>query len=367
MNGLKQACAAGLVCVSACVWTGGCAPATRSLEAPEPLATERATDLRQRATAVLLEAARGSEGWSPQQRANAIEAGSAFGEWFGGEIRAGLDDETIGVRTLAALAIGDAGVADEPSIVRLAELARDGSTYERIAALYAISKSGLEVNLGTLAETLLIENDPRLRAHAAMVLGRLGDGSAVPLLYEASSQLPRGASAASLRLLQLQIAQSLAQLGEADQVQVLRAALYPSRPEELEATAVACQMLGELDDRSAVDELIYVVERRDERGVPLPPEVRLSAVTALGKLGIRRGAIVARALLEHERVEIRAQAAVTLGWAGEVGDAGLLAAALSDPDSDHRLAAAIGIVRLLGPESVAVPSEDGTDTAGGAN
>lgn len=61
-----------------------------------------------------------------------------------------------------------------------------------------------------------------------------------------------------MRLLQLQLAEAMVKLGEDDQIATIRAALYPSRPEDLEATALAVQIIGQVKDRGSIDELIYL-------------------------------------------------------------------------------------------------------------
>ena len=71
----------------------------------------------------------------------------------------------------------------------------------------------------------------------------------------------------------------------------VRSALYPSRPEELEATALAVQIIGEVHDRGAIDQLIYLVDEETDR--PMPAEVRLAVAGALAKLGLREGGFIA--------------------------------------------------------------------------
>ena len=97
----------------------------------------------------------------------------------------------------------------------------------------------------------------------------------------------------------------------------VRASVVPiSRPDELEATALAVQIIGEVRDRGAIDQLIYLVDEDSDR--PMPAEVRLAVAGALAKLGLREGGFIADAYAQDTNPVIRAQAATVYGQTGSV-------------------------------------------------
>lgn len=280
----------------------------------------------------------------PQVRANAIEALGALPSRVETVAAAGLRDGNEGVRAVAAMVVGRARVRSlGPAVERLTQ---DPSGYVQSAAIYASRRLGREVDLTPLGRLLLGSSDPRLRAHAAFLLGELGEASAVPMLREAyASPMPR-ASQAAVRLMRLQIAEAMVKLGDESQLSVIRAALYPSRPEELEATALAVQVLGEVRDEAAVDQLISLSAQTDRSGNPMPAEVRLATASSLARLGLRQGSFLADEYVGSELAPVRAQAATVYGRTGKVDNLGKLAALLEDGSQMVQVAAAAGIVAV---------------------
>ena len=104
--------------------------------------------------------------------------------------------------------------------------------------------------------------------------------------------VPR-ASDTEIKLMQLQVSEALVKLGDDENVQSIRAALYPSRPEELEATALAVQILGQVRDKGSSGAMIHLAETKDAAGRPLPAEIRLGIAAALAKLGSPQGGFIA--------------------------------------------------------------------------
>src|SRR5690606_36047731 len=129
-------------------------------------------------------------------------------------------------------------------------LLRDHSPWVRLSAAYAMSANGDHSGTGEIARALLESDDPRLRAQAALVLGELGNTSALPLLLEALSKPMSMAPTGQVRLMTLKMSEAMVKLGEQDQIQPIRAALYPARVEDLEATALAARILGEVGDHA---------------------------------------------------------------------------------------------------------------------
>lgn len=314
--------------------TGG-APVSTMLSSVER------SQLRERAIEMLLAATQSS---LPQMRANAIEGLLLAPTRLDSAVALGLKDENLGVRSVAAMAVGRAklsslGPSCEPLLM-------DESPFPRISATYAMMRLGRPVDPGQLSAFLLSDPSPRVRAHAAYVLGELKNPSASGMLRQALLDKMSLAPAEEVRLMQLQIAEALVKLGDSAQVQTVRAALYPSRPEELEAAALAIQIIGEVKDRGAVDQLIYLDAYRDEAGQRMPAEVRLALASAMAKMGMKEGAFIAREFEASEVPAIRAQAASVFGETGQRDNLRQLATMMDDPDGFVRVAAASAVLKI---------------------
>jgi len=312
-------------------------------DAGQAMSDAERADLKQRALALLEQAAVDP---NPQARANAIEALQSAPEALTQIVRSALADDNVAVRFAAAMSAGRRKLVDSAPWIE--PLTADESPVVRAAAVYALRQLNREVNPTPLAQLLTTSPDPRRRAMAAFILGELRDPSAIPLLKDAARRsLPR-ARVIGMRLLRLQIAEALVKLGDEGAVETIRAALYPSRPEDLEATALAVQIIGEVGDRRAVDQLIYLMA---QTGPDRPPaEVRLAAAAALAKLGLRNGGFLADELARDHNPAIRAQCAAVYGETG--GDAALrsLASMLDDPSLLVRIAVASSILKALTPQ-----------------
>ena len=298
------------------------------------------SEARERALSALFEMTTSSDA---QVRANAIEGLSQVPARVRRVLPAALADANVGVRSVAAMVAGRERVREMEGALRA--LTRESSAYAQMAGIYGLSRIGASVDPSPLARFLLEDNDPRVRAQAAFVLGELGEKSAMGLLAEAAAAVPRGDPAAG-RSLRLQIAEAMVKIGDGEQTSVLHAALFPSRPEELEASAVAAQILGELGDREAVGMLVSLTNGADQTERAMPAEVRLAAAEALAKLGYTDGGFVADEYLESPNPAIRAQA---VSLAGHLKDRGrvdrLLEVMQTDGSEMVRVAAAAAVVR----------------------
>lgn len=286
-------------------------------------------------------------------RANAVEALGGIPGRVEAPAGAGLKDPNEAVRFAAAMVIGYDRIDSLSGSVR--PLLRDPSASVRAAAVFAMTRCGHEVDRATLARTLLEDESEGNRANAAFVLGELGDPSALPLLREAVRDPMRMFLEARERLLRLQISEAMIKLGDESQLETVRAALYPSRPEELEAVALAVQIIGEVRDRFAMDQLIYLAAYR-ERGQMMPAEIRLAAAASIAKLGDPGGYPIAMEYAKDERPVLRAQSAYVLGQTGQMQNLDELEVLLHDENDQVRLTAASAIVDITGGRSVA----DGT-------
>jgi HEAT repeat protein len=298
----------------------------------------------------------------PQVRANAIEAMLEAPERVEPIVRAGLKDANLGVRTVAAMAAGKLALVEVAPDVR--PLLTDPSPFVRAAAIFALRRCGQDVDPTPLASMLLNDPSVRVRAHAAVILGELGDASALGLLRQAAKDPMVKADQAEVRLLRLQIAEAMVKLGDDEQVGPIRAALYPSQPDELEATALAVQIIGQVDDRAAVDQLIYLAQRKNERNQTMPAEIRLGVAGALAKMGKPEGTFVAEEFRTSENAALRAQAAFVYGQTGQVENLARLELLMIDPAPTVRVSAAGAVLvatdRIGGAPASRTASEGGS-------
>ncbi len=296
--------------------------------------------LRERAFGLLLSAASGE---SAEERANAIEALIQSPPRLKGVAGAALADSSPAVRGIAAMAVGKARLTELASQLR--PLISDQFPQVRANAIFALLRCDQPVDPTPLAE-MLNSPRPQVRAQAAFVLGELGEKSAVGPLREAHRHGLAKASPAAVRLMELQIAEARAKLGDDDGLIDIRTALFPARAEDLEATALAAQIVGQIGDRASVDRLMYLTAEWDRDKQPLPAEIRLAAASSLAKLGRRQGSFIADQYKANESDILRAQAALVYGDTGWLENLPTLTAMLDDPSGRVRVAAASAIVRI---------------------
>lgn len=342
------ALAIGLIGVCGCATTGQGGQSRQAERVEAAQARTKYADpvarasLRESAIEMLESAATSPD---PQLRANALEGLGLAPTRLEPLLAAGLTDVNPGVRSVAAVMAGRSGATGLAA--KLKPLLDDPSAHVRASAILGLRKMGADVDPTPLAALLLSSESTRVRAQAAFVLGEMGDASGLRLLRAAArSPMPR-AGPSEVRLLQLQIAEAMVKLGDEAQVKAIRAALYPSRPEELEAMALAVQILGEIRDQASVDQLIYLSAFRNEAKQPYPAEVRLAVAEALAKLGRPEGVFIAREYATSEIPAVRAQAAHVYGHAGGVEHLGALVRLLDDAEGIVRVSAAAATLRVL--------------------
>ena len=281
---------------------------------------------------------------NPQVRANAIEGLSRAGSKAEPTVALAMTDENPGVRSVAALVAGRSRFTALVPTLRM--MTTDQSEFVRASAIGALFMMGEQVDPTELATMLLDARNARVRAHAAFVLGEMGDASAVQMLRQAWANSSRSISEIERRLLRLQIAEALIKLGDDTSIDAVRAALYPSRPDELEATALAVQIIGEVGDRESIDQLIYLADDSDRSRV-MPAEVRLAVAQSLARLGLSQGGFIADQYLNSPIDTVRAQAAAVYGRTGRPEHLAQLRIMLDDPSELVRVAAAAGALDLV--------------------
>jgi HEAT repeat protein len=340
------------------VWTtkGDSGLAAKS-DLPEPnvgqsLPVVDADDLRASAISLLL---RASESTNPLLRTNAIEALHDAPDQLESVIQRTLGDSNRAVRFVSAMTVGQLKLQN---LVPLVEpLLHDESQSVQAAAIYAMRRCGRKADLNPLA-AMLAGEDPEVKGNAALVLGELGDPSAIPMLRDAVGRGLRRTAPARKKIVELQLAESMVKLGALNQVDVIRAALFaPS--EEGEFAALACQMCGRLKDGGALPDLHNIVRRsgRFER----PAEVRMAAALAIAEIDPARAIFdVPFQYAASSRYELRQQAAHTLAGIGAAAQATgqpneqvmpTLAILLNDENPLVQVSAAGGVLRMQ-PQAV---------------
>lgn len=281
----------------------------------------------------------------PQERANAME-GLLYAPTRLGPIAAlGLADENEGVRSVAAMVAGRAGLKELAPALK--PLQHDTSPFVVASSLYALETLGADTDLSPIGAYLFDAESTRVRAHAAFVLGEIGDPAAIPMLSDAARSRSPGAGVVEQKLLELQIAEAMVKLGDRNQLDSIRAALLPASPDDLEATALAVQIIGSVNDRTSVDRLIWLSAYKDPRGNAMPAEVLLGIAASLGKLGERGGSFVADRYLTSSNEMLRAQAAHAYGQIGRMENLDKLAALAEDDSPLVQVAAATAILAIL--------------------
>lgn len=312
---------------------------------------------------------------NPRERLAALEAVQFAPDVAFELVRKGLGDENPAVRFAALVtvgklqldALGDAAV----------DLMRDENESVRAAALFAAKRCGKEVDLSPLGG-MLANGSSSARANAAMLIGQLGDPQAVDMLRDmAANPMPR-VSSAQRTWVRLQFAEAMIRLApdDAEVLGSIRAAVYSNLDD---VRVLAIQILGEVGDRSVQGGLAHIIKRDN------PIQVKIAAAQSLVRMGDRRAAQVLmdatqyderqlrkdlteyvnknptqgpeaqaiRDLLADEKsrqraaAEVRAQAAVALGYVASEPAAKRLADLLEDADPIVRVAAASAILRAL--------------------
>ncbi len=278
---------------------------------------------------------------SPEIRANTIEALSSVTAQVEPVVALALSDPNPGVRTVAAMVAGRSQLSSLAPTIR--GLLDDDSAFVRSAAMFALGSFGERVDLSELSVLLFEHPNPRIRSQVAFILGELGERSAIPMLQQSLTQPMDRASPIEKKLFRLQVAEALFKLGHEESIDSIRAALYPSRPDELEATALAVQIIGQVRDESSIDQLIYLSDPNAD--IPMPAEVRLGVASALAEMGYREGAFVADEYMDNQIDTIRAQSAAVYGKTRSRANLGKLERMmLNDPSPLTRVAAAGAIV-----------------------
>jgi HEAT repeat protein len=311
---------------------------------PPPLPTAESNlevmvkDRRHAAVALLLEASTSSD---PMIRAHSIDAPTMAPKFAEEPIRRGLADDNRGVRFTAAMAVGRLKLANTAPLLQ--PLLLDDSRSVRAAAIYGQRRCGIEVDPTPLARMLMSE-DPEVKANAALVLGELGNKSAMDLLRFAIGKGITRIPSARAKVVELQLAEAMVMLGARHEIDAIRAALF-APTEEAELSALACQMCGRLHDTGAVPDLSNIA--RNNTSTARPVEVRLAAVMALAE--IDRTRLLPDLPLQYVSNpdwRLRAQAAYALGAIADPNTMTQLSRLMADENPIVQVAAARAMLRM---------------------
>ncbi len=325
------------------------------LEQVKPLTNVERSELRERALAILQEFARSD---SALLRANAIEGLQPAPSRCEPLVRAGLTDENLGVRYVAAMTVGRAKLKGSLPMVR--PLLRDADASVRAAAIFALARCGERVEQTELGSTLM-NGDLRSRSNVAFILGEMGNKSAAPMLRDAARQPLNGENPIAVKLFRLQLAESLVKLGDSTACDMIDAALYPAAQGDFEAAVLAAQIIGEAKIEKAAGQLINLIEMMpagaakpaDPRKAVFlqPKELRMAAAASMGKLGYYGGWYVGDMYAEDQDDVVRGQAAFTLGATAhkETVNPSIvrLKKMLDDKSSMVRCSAAASLLKLM--------------------
>lgn len=284
---------------------------------------------------------RAADSTNPLLRANAIEGMKHAPHAAPEAIRKGLGDENRAVRFVATMLVGQLKLTDMRTLVE--PLLKDESESVQAAAIYAVRRLGGKPDLNPLSRMLLGE-DAEVRANAALVLGELGDPSAVSLLRYALGHGLLKSGSARRKIVEMQIAEAMVKLGDVQQLEVIRASLF-SRPEEGEITALACQICGEVKDEASLPNLLDLATRGGK--MQQSAEIRMAAALAASRIDPQQAILgVPTAYVGSPRFELRAQAAATFGATRQQAALQYLARQMDDPNPLVQVSAAAGVLEI---------------------
>lgn len=302
-------------------------------------------DVRQRALAEIRAAAQSD---SIGQRANAAEAVVVARDVRVPALELALRDEAMPVRFAALLAIGKAQIRELGAAA--AKFQSDPDLNVRGAAVFAARRTGQPAEMNILGQMAMSES-VTTRSNAYLILGRLGDASAIPLLRAAGAKpLAKRTSLSRQAISQIQLAEALARLGDDDGLRVMRAAMYER---DAEQRVFAVTLFGDLDDRSFSSALAAMAS--EDR--PDLPELPVAAAVSMAKLGDPGGLPRLLEAAENSTIEwngeaypasqIQAQATFGLARLSDPRAKAALEKLLDHPEATVRLSAAASVLRSL--------------------
>jgi len=298
-------------------------PAPKPPQVPVAKATTLDESLRDAARQQILSSFRSND---TIMRCQAIEAAqNGMGPEAAGLVITALDDSAELVRFAGSMAAGTLRL--EMARPKLAAMADDTDPNVRVAVRYALHRLG-DTSRSHDLEQYSVSPDVIVRRNTAMVLGLLGEKSAVRLLWPMQKDVDSA--------VRLGVAESMWRLGEEQGLKECVAACVSQFPDD--------QILGSLALAAPKD----VRVRPYLRGKLTTPyeEVNLAAARALGVIGEDDGYGVAQKGAKSNDPRQRALAALAFGAIGRADAQSMLAGLLKDGDEAVRIAAAMAVLQL---------------------
>jgi len=294
---------------------------------------------RQRAIDQVVRSARSEDQFL---RANAIEAAQHLPDRIQPMVQLALDDESPVVRFAALVTVGQLKL--EHLAPTAEALMQDRNEIVRMAATFAAHQCGREVDISPMAGWIA-SHDPSVRRNAVMLVGMMGEMSAVPMILDnVSVPIPRE-SAIHNALARIQAAEAIALLTadtrdprmrdhEAQALNALRAGVYSS---EDEVRVMSVLILARVGDRSMRPAVELLLEEP-------PIELQLAAAQYLAQTGQPVGVNLVIGATQSDMATVRAQAAMTLGYIDQPRARQAMVALLEDSSEIVRLSAAAAVL-----------------------
>jgi apolipoprotein N-acyltransferase len=337
---------------------------SRKVTSKPPIPVSNSSDSARNARLVLDEASRNTD---KQLRAHAIEAMQTDMTILEPAVRRGLADREASVRFVSAMTVAKVRMPGaSPLLVPLKNF--DVSDSVRAAAILALNRCGSETDPSPLAG-FIFSQSAELRGNTAMVLGELGNKSALMLLKEAAHKPMSRANPAMVRIVNLQIAEAMVQLGDESEIEPIHAALF-YRSDQSECIQLACEIASRLHDLGALPMLQRLIEADGSDIRPI--EIRIFAAIAVCQIMqpapprlADLGVIAAR----DPNALVRVLGAKLLGVVGGADTDAVLSKLLRDREPEVQVAAAGSILRRQlnvsmpsAPAEIAPPTTDSQDT-----
>ncbi|RLT00457.1 MAG: apolipoprotein N-acyltransferase [Planctomycetota bacterium] len=312
---------------------------SRKNSAKAQIPVSNSSDLVRNARLVLDEASRNSD---KSLRAHAIESMQYDMTIFEPGVRRGLADREPSVRFVSAMSVAKLRMPGAGPLIEPLKL--DPNESVQAAAILALTRCGTQTNPSPLAKMILSQS-AELRGNTAMVLGELGNKSALIMLKEATRQPMSRANPAAVRIVNLQIAEAMVQLGDQSEIEPIHAALF-FRSDQSECIELACEIASRLHDQGSLPMLQRLVEA--DGGDIRPIEIRLFAAIAACKImqSPPSGLAGLGVISSHDpNVRVRTLAAKLLGVVGGADTESVLSRLLRDREPEVQVAAAGSILR----------------------
>ena len=312
---------------------------SRKGEPKAPIPVSNSNDAVRNARGVLSDASRESD---KSLRAHSIEAMQYDMTIFEPAVRRGLADREASVRFVSAMSVAKVRMPGAGPLLEPLKLDPDDSV--RAAAILALDRCGVESDPSPLAAMIFSES-AQLRGNAAIVLGELGNKSALILLKDAAHRPMNRANPSAVRIVNLQIAEAMVQLGDQTEIEPIHAALF-FRSDQSECIELACEISSRLRDQGSLSMLQRLIEADGSDIRPI--EIRLFAAIACCQIlspppiGLEDLGVLAS---RDPNLRVRILGAKLLGVVGGASTEPVLSKLLRDREPEVQVAAAGSILR----------------------